>query len=146
MASKTDVASVARQEMSNLPILPVEPTTTQRSDHSSPASTGDGPAVQAEETEKAPEQDGDNDSEAATLAPRPPVIPWRYRLMSFWMILFFATGSSYAESTLSPLKSTLRKELKISNAPYGAFASASSLVNTILPIIGGIGMDHWGAT
>lgn len=102
--------------------------------------------MQAEETEKAPEQDGDNDSEAATLAPRPPVIPWRYRLMSFWMILFFATGSSYAESTLSPLKSTLRKELKISNAQYGAIASASSLVNTILPIIGGIGMDHWGAT
>jgi len=66
--------------------------------------------------------------------------------MSFWMILFFATGSSYAESTLSPLKSTLRKELKISNAQYGAIASASSLVNTILPIIGGIGMDHWGAT
>ena len=74
------------------------------------------------------------------------VIPLKYRLATFAMILFFATGSSYAEATLSPLKSTLVKKLKINNAQYGAIASASSLVNTILPIIGGIGMDHWGAT
>jgi len=74
------------------------------------------------------------------------VIPLRYRLAVFFMILVFATGSSYAEATLSPLKSTLVKKLKINNAQYGAIASASSLVNTILPIIGGIGMDHWGAT
>lgn len=76
----------------------------------------------------------------------PKIIPLRYRLATFAMILFFATGSSYAEATLSPLKSTLVKKLKINNAQYGAIASASSLVNTILPIIGGIGMDHWGAT
>ena len=28
------------------------------------------------------------------------------------------------------------------DAQYGAIASASSLVNTILPIVGGIYMDH----
>lgn len=89
----------------------------------------------------------------------PSVIPMKYSLLAFSMIVFFATGSSFAEGTLGPLKSTLRKELKISSkcdsnepvlilldAQYGAIASASSLVNTILPIIGGIGMDHWGAT
>jgi hypothetical protein len=109
-------------------------------------------------------------------------IPWRYRLLAFSMILFFATSSSFCENTLGPLKSTLVKELKISSeleyltsfsssialpglhvdphrkwwlwpvararleltldAQYGAIASASSLVNTILPIIGGIGMDY----
>ncbi|OCF39673.1 hypothetical protein I317_06528 [Kwoniella heveanensis CBS 569] len=73
-------------------------------------------------------------------------MPWRYRLAAFSMILFFATGSSYLEGVAAPLKSTFRSELKITNAQYGAIASASSLVNTVLPIIGGIGMDYWGAT
>lgn len=73
-------------------------------------------------------------------------IPWRYRLIAFWLIIFFATGSSYAQLILSPLKSTVRKELKITNAQYGALASADNLINTILPLIGGIGMDYWGAT
>jgi hypothetical protein len=132
--------------MSGLQILPAESQATRHSDDSSPTTTAEGAPTQAEKTEKMPEADGYDNSEAPAIAPRPPIIPMRYRLMSFWMILFFATGSSYAESTLSPLKSTLRKELKITNAQYGAIASASSLVNTILPIIGGIGMDHWGAT
>ncbi|GFZ49838.1 hypothetical protein JCM24511_07241 [Saitozyma sp. JCM 24511] len=73
-------------------------------------------------------------------------IPLRYRLLAFSMIIFFSTGSSYYENVLSPLKSTLLKELKINNAQYGAVSSASNLINTILPIIGGIGMDYWGAT
>ncbi|WVF68348.1 hypothetical protein IAT40_003113 [Kwoniella sp. CBS 6097] len=73
-------------------------------------------------------------------------IPWKYRLVAFSMIIFFATGSSYLENVAAPLKSTFRKELKITNAQYGAVTSASSLINTVLPIIGGIGMDYWGAT
>ncbi|WVW87087.1 hypothetical protein I302_109144 [Kwoniella bestiolae CBS 10118] len=73
-------------------------------------------------------------------------IPLKYRLLAFSMILFFATGSSFLENMKSPLKSTFRTELKITNAQYGAIASATSLVNTVLPIIGGIGMDYWGAT
>ncbi|WVR07938.1 hypothetical protein IAU60_004981 [Kwoniella sp. DSM 27419] len=73
-------------------------------------------------------------------------IPWRYKALAFSMIIFFSTGSSFLDGVASPLKSTFRKELKITNAQYGAVASASNLVNTILPIIGGIGMDYWGAT
>ncbi|WRT69852.1 uncharacterized protein IL334_006843 [Kwoniella shivajii] len=73
-------------------------------------------------------------------------IPWKYRLLAFSMIIFFATGSSFLDGITSPLKSTFKKELNVSNAQYGAIASASSLVNTILPIIGGVGMDYWGAT
>ena len=45
-------------------------------------------------------------------------IPMRYRLAAFSMILFFATGSSYCESTISPIKSILRKELKITSECY----------------------------
>jgi hypothetical protein len=42
-------------------------------------------------------------------------IPLRYRLLAFSMIIFFSTGSSYYENVLSPLKSTLLKELKINS-------------------------------
>ena len=34
----------------------------------------------------------------------------------------------------------------MSDAQYGAIASADNLVNTILPIVGGIGIDYYGAT
>ncbi|OCF54367.1 hypothetical protein L486_08281 [Kwoniella mangroviensis CBS 10435] len=73
-------------------------------------------------------------------------IPLKYRLIAFSMVVFFNTSSSFSESTLSPLKSTFREQLKVTNAQYGAISSASSLVNTILPVIGGLGIDYWGAT
>jgi hypothetical protein len=42
-------------------------------------------------------------------------IPQKYRWIAFSMIIFFATGSSFAEGTLGPLKSTLVKQLKINS-------------------------------
>ncbi|KAJ7337538.1 major facilitator superfamily domain-containing protein [Mycena albidolilacea] len=56
----------------------------------------------------------------------------------------FTIGSNWATAALSPLKSTLKAELKINNAQYGVIASANSLVNTVLPIIGGIAIDWFG--
>lgn len=119
------------------------------------------PTLNLERQNEPTDLDEKDTKEESTAEPPvgPSVIPMKYSLLAFSMIVFFATGSSFAEGTLGPLKSTLRKELKISSechpnkpvltlldAQYGAIASASSLVNTILPIIGGIGMDHWGAT
>ncbi|KAG7059138.1 hypothetical protein JMJ77_0006506 [Colletotrichum scovillei] len=40
--------------------------------------------------------------------------------------------------------STLIKNLDINNSQYGAISSATSLVNTVLPILGGYGLDHYG--
>ncbi|WRT66793.1 uncharacterized protein IL334_003756 [Kwoniella shivajii] len=73
-------------------------------------------------------------------------IPMKYRIIAFSLVIFFNTSSSFSESTLSPLKSTFRTELGVTNAQYGAISSASSLVNTILPVLGGLGIDYWGAT
>ncbi|KAK8849827.1 hypothetical protein IAR55_005163 [Kwoniella newhampshirensis] len=83
----------------------------------------------------------EEDEEAATVE-----IPLRYKIMAFSMIIFFSTGSVIMQDVSTPLKSTFRKELGITNAQYGTVSSATSLVNTVLPIIGGIGMDRWGAT
>ncbi|KAH6970942.1 major facilitator superfamily domain-containing protein [Ilyonectria sp. MPI-CAGE-AT-0026] len=69
-------------------------------------------------------------------------LSWKLTALACGVALSF--GSSFAENILGPLKSTLRKELEIDNARYGAISSATSLVNTILPIIGGYGLDYYG--
>ncbi|KAJ7236620.1 major facilitator superfamily domain-containing protein [Mycena rebaudengoi] len=70
--------------------------------------------------------------------------PWRVKGPAFLCVLMFTTGSNWATAALSPLKSTLKNELKINNAQYGVIASANSLVNTVLPVIGGIAIDWFG--
>lgn len=53
--------------------------------------------------------DGDHDR----VSPR--AIPRKYRLLALSMIIFFNTSSSFSESTLSPLKSTFRKQLGVTS-------------------------------
>ncbi|RUS13171.1 major facilitator superfamily domain-containing protein, partial [Jimgerdemannia flammicorona] len=54
-------------------------------------------------------------------------------------------GSHYAAHTLGALKSTLKKELDITNSQYGVLQSSVSLVNTILPVLGGVFIDAFGS-
>ena len=42
-------------------------------------------------------------------------IPWKYRIIAFCLILVWGTGASFADVTIGPLKSKLRKELKINS-------------------------------
>jgi hypothetical protein len=86
-------------------------------------------------------------------------IPLRYRLGALGFIIFITTGIEFAESTLGPLKHTLVTELGVnsesrevrwpdwwmSDAQFGVITTSTNLVNTILPILGGIGMDYYGA-
>ncbi|WOO80282.1 Major facilitator superfamily domain-containing protein 1 [Vanrija pseudolonga] len=91
--------------------------------------------------EKSPDDEGGVDG--ASTAP-PPEIPTRVRVTAVCLIILFFTGVQFAESVILPLKTLLKKELKINNAQYGVVSSASSVVNTVLPIIGGGLMDRWG--
>ncbi|KAJ6505992.1 major facilitator superfamily domain-containing protein [Mycena vulgaris] len=70
--------------------------------------------------------------------------PWRVKGPALLCVLMFTVGSNWATAALSPLKSTLKNELEINNAQYGVIASANSLVNTVLPVIGGIAIDWFG--
>jgi hypothetical protein len=74
------------------------------------------PAQNVDHDTKA-EHDDDTSSETSAY------IPQKYRWIAFSMIIFFATGSGFAEGTLGPLKSTLVKQLKI-NSKYFAPGSA----------------------
>ncbi|CAE6400123.1 unnamed protein product [Rhizoctonia solani] len=69
--------------------------------------------------------------------------PWRWRIIAMLFALSLAVGSSFSEATLGPLKSTLVKELNITNARYGTISSATSVVNMCLPIIGGYLVDFY---
>ncbi|KDN50038.1 hypothetical protein RSAG8_01374, partial [Rhizoctonia solani AG-8 WAC10335] len=69
--------------------------------------------------------------------------PWRWRIIAMLFALSLAVGSSFSEATLGPLKSTLVKDLHISNARYGTISSATSVVNMCLPIVGGYLVDFY---
>ncbi|KAF8916235.1 major facilitator superfamily domain-containing protein [Mucidula mucida] len=70
--------------------------------------------------------------------------PLKWKITALCLGLLLSVGSSFSENTLGPLKSTFKSELKITNAQYGAISSATSLVNTILPILGGFILDYYG--
>ncbi|KXH56596.1 hypothetical protein CSAL01_03430 [Colletotrichum salicis] len=70
--------------------------------------------------------------------------PWTWKATALACGVALSWGSSFSENTLGPLKSTLIKNLDINNSQYEAISSATSLVNTVFPILGGYGLDHHG--
>lgn len=88
---------------------------------------------------------GDNDSsrnQPSEDEPQP--IPWKFKWVALACVISFPLGRRWASSTLGPLKNTLRNELGINNAQFGVISSADGLVNTLLPIFGGMLLDWWG--
>ncbi|KAI9479564.1 major facilitator superfamily domain-containing protein [Zychaea mexicana] len=55
-------------------------------------------------------------------------------------------GSHFAAHTLGAMKSTVKEEFGITNSQYGVLQSSVSIVNTILPVIGGIFLDAFGTS
>lgn len=55
-----------------------------------------------------------------------------------------ASGPEYSGSINGSLKSTLKRKLDINNSQFGVISSASDLINTILPIAGGLLVDQFG--
>lgn len=69
-----------------------------------------------------------------------------YQLSMAVVFFSFVVGSHYSAHTLGALKSTIKKELDITNTQYGALQSTVSAVNTLLPILGGLFIDAFGTT
>ena len=83
---------------------------------------------------------------AAAAALRP---SWRLKLPILLCTLFITLGATYGQNALSPLKSLIMSNtyddgVPINNARYGVISAASTLVNTILPIIAGVVVDYYG--
>ncbi|KAF7548504.1 hypothetical protein G7Z17_g7008 [Cylindrodendrum hubeiense] len=109
-----------------------------------PKMTTDG-AVVSPVTSEPDEKNVTNVSNRPTAeSDKPDDFPLSWKLIALACGIALSFGSSFAENILGPLKSTLRKELEIDNARYGAISSATSLVNTVLPIVGGYGLDYYG--
>ncbi|KAJ1899823.1 hypothetical protein LPJ66_001873 [Kickxella alabastrina] len=69
-----------------------------------------------------------------------------YQVLALVCALLISVGSHYSAHTLGALKSTIKKELDITNTQYGALQSTVSAVNTILPVLGGLFIDSFGTT
>ncbi|KZV66987.1 MFS general substrate transporter [Peniophora sp. CONT] len=87
-----------------------------------------------------------SDTEALGLSREIAIVghPWRIKGPALACVLLMTLGSNFASSSISPLKSTLKKQLHINNAQYAVLDTADSLINTILPIISGIAIDYYG--
>lgn len=59
-------------------------------------------------------------------------------------VLLLSFGSHYAAHTIGTLKAIIKEDLDIDNTKYGVLQSSVSLVNTILPILGGFFVDSFG--
>ncbi|PKI82517.1 hypothetical protein MVES1_004016 [Malassezia vespertilionis] len=76
-------------------------------------------------------------------------ISWRYKIPILIVLLLLNLGPHVAEATLSPLKTTIKENVKehgekICNARYGVISSASALINALFPIISGVLIDFYG--
>ncbi|TIB73171.1 MFS general substrate transporter [Wallemia mellicola] len=60
------------------------------------------------------------------------------------LVIFMSFGPEYSRSINGSLKSTLKSKLDINNSQFGVISSASDLINTILPIVGGFLVDQFG--
>ncbi|KAI9009009.1 major facilitator superfamily domain-containing protein [Phycomyces nitens] len=90
----------------------------------------------SQETPIDPEDDGDY----CHLANQ----PWKYKCLALACVLLLSVGSHFSAHTLGAMKSIIKKEYDISNSQYGALQSSVSIVNTVLPLIGGIFLDAFG--
>ncbi|CAH1767964.1 1003_t:CDS:2, partial [Entrophospora sp. SA101] len=70
--------------------------------------------------------------------------PLKYKIIALLCVLSLALGSHYAGHALDALKAVIKTELGISNSQYGVVQSSVTLVNTILPILGGVFIDIFG--
>ncbi|ORX44245.1 MFS general substrate transporter [Hesseltinella vesiculosa] len=64
--------------------------------------------------------------------------------MALACVLLLAVGSHFAGHTLGALKNTIKQEFGISNSQYGVIQSSVAIVNTVLPVLGGIFVDAFG--
>lgn len=67
-----------------------------------------------------------------------------FKWIALALIVSFPIGCNWADNSMGPLKNTVRDELDVNNAQFGVISSASSFVNTIFPIIGGLALDYYG--
>lgn len=131
-----------------------------------PISTVVGGAIETPAPSQGEEKgNADVSSRPVTNSEAPKAFPQSWKITALVCGLALSWGSSFSENTLGPLKGTLKKELNITNAQvsthdyvvymgtlkaevvsaqYGAISSATSLVNTVLPILGGCALDHYG--
>ncbi|KAL1923763.1 uncharacterized protein VTP21DRAFT_8743 [Calcarisporiella thermophila] len=71
-------------------------------------------------------------------------VPLKFKILALLCAIFFSAGSHFATNALNSLKTALKTELAIDNTQYGAAQAALYLMNTLIPVMGGLMIDHFG--
>lgn len=94
-----------------------------------------------------------NDDETDTKKPQYGSVPnnetssnIRFQVAAILCTMLLSFGSHYAALTLGALKNTIKEKMGIDNTQYGLVQSSVALVNTILPLLGGVFVDWFGTT
>ncbi|KAJ9064670.1 hypothetical protein DSO57_1028030 [Entomophthora muscae] len=69
---------------------------------------------------------------------------WQFRLLALFCAVFFSAGSHFSTYAINSLKSSLKLHMALDNTQYGAAQASMYLINTIMPLLGGIFMDRFG--
>ncbi|KAI9314074.1 major facilitator superfamily domain-containing protein [Dichotomocladium elegans] len=70
---------------------------------------------------------------------------WRFKLIALATALMLPVGSHFSGAALGAMKAPMKEHLGIDNTHYGVLSSAVSIINTVLPVVGGIFIDVFGS-
>lgn len=73
-----------------------------------------------------------------------PQPPWQWKLMAVILLTLIRFGGAWGTGIISPMKSTLKKQLKIDNTEYALLDASDSFIKTVLILITGYVTDRYG--
>ncbi|CAN8105692.1 unnamed protein product [Discula destructiva] len=97
-------------------------------------------------SDDSPERDGDDSSTKSNK------VPWTMKVLAVMLVTFIGFGSHWSGGVTGAMKSTLKKELNITNTQYSVLTSSKDFMVTALMLItgsvtdriGGAGAMVWG--
>ncbi|KAI9296538.1 MFS general substrate transporter [Neoconidiobolus thromboides FSU 785] len=69
---------------------------------------------------------------------------WYFKALALACTLLLAAGGHFGSNVVNSLKAKLKSELKIDNTQYGSLDAGLFIVNSFMPLFGGLFMDMFG--
>lgn len=73
-----------------------------------------------------------------------PQPPWQWKLIAVILLTLIRFGGAWGSGIISPMKSTLKKKLKINNTMYSLLDASDSFIKTVLILPTGYVTDRYG--
>ena len=73
-----------------------------------------------------------------------PQPPWQWKLVAVILLTLIRFGGAWGSGIISPMKSTLKKQLKMDNTMYALLDASDSFIKTVLILLTGYVTDRYG--